>query len=351
MDIAKRFDANPLISPADVVPSLKGAEVECLLNPGVFQFEGKTFLLMRVAERMEQRDGFLSTLVVDPSSQDGVSVVEFTLDDPKLVYDDARVFSYDGKTYLTTLSHLRLAESEDGVTFKVHEKPLLLGLGEYEDFGMEDCRVTQIEDTYVLTYTAVSEYGPAVGKITTKDWKSFQRDGIMLPPPNKDCAIFEEKIDQKYWCLHRPVVKVDSWSELNIWLASSPDMQHWGNHTCLAKTRPGLWDSQRIGAGAAPIKTEKGWLEIYHGCDESSRYCLGALLLDLDDPTKVIARSNKPIMEPIAKYEQEGFFGNVVFTNGHLVKGDCVRLYYGASDTVICAADLSIKEILTSLGV
>ncbi|WDE99021.1 glycoside hydrolase family 130 protein [Lentisphaera profundi] len=349
MDIAKRFTQNPLIQPEDILASVQGAEVECLLNPGVFKFEGKTYLLMRVAERMKQREGYLSTLVVDPTKEGGVSIVEFALDDPKLCYDDARVFSYDGKTYLTTLSHLRLAESEDCINFKVQPKPLLLGLGEYEDFGMEDCRVTQMGELYILTYTAVSEYGPAVGKITTRDWKTFTRDGIMLAPPNKDCAIFEEIIDDKFWCLHRPVVKVDSWSELNIWLASSSDMEHWGNHICLAKTRPGMWDSQRIGAGAAPIRTEQGWLEIYHGCDETSRYCLGALLLDLSDPRKVIARSEEPIMEPLEKYEQQGFFGNVVFTNGHLVDGDCLTLYYGASDTVICAADLSIKEILQTL--
>ena len=104
-----------------------------------------------------------------------------------------------------------------------------------------------------------------------------------------------------------------------------------------------------MGAGAAPICTEEGWLEIYHGADYQNRYCLGALLLDLNDPSKVIARSKEPIMEPVAPYEQTGFFGNVVFTNGHLVEGDKIRLYYGASDEVICRAELSIAEILRSL--
>ena len=94
---------------------------------------------------------------------------------------------------------------------------------------------------------------------------------------------------------------------------------------------------------------EEGWLEIYHGADYQNRYCLGALLLDLNDPSKVIARSKAPIMEPIAPYEQTGFFGNVVFTNGHLVEGDTVTIYYGASDEVICGAKLSIEEILRSL--
>ena len=97
------------------------------------------------------------------------------------------------------------------------------------------------------------------------------------------------------------------------------------------------------------IKTEEGWLEIYHGADFNHRYCLGALLLDLNDPSKVIARSEEPIMEPIAAYEQTGFFGNVVFTNGHLVDGDTITMYYGASDEVICKAELSISEILNVL--
>ena len=112
---------------------------------------------------------------------------------------------------------------------------------------------------------------------------------------------------------------------------------------------PRKWDSARVGAGAPPIRTERGWLEIYHGATHDHRYCLGALLLDLNDPSKVISRSEEPIMEPIADYEQTGFFGNVVFTNGHYVDGDTVHLYYGASDEVICAATLSVKEILNTL--
>jgi len=104
-----------------------------------------------------------------------------------------------------------------------------------------------------------------------------------------------------------------------------------------------------VGAGAAPIKTEAGWLELYHGADEASRYCLGALLLDLDDPTRVIARSEHPIMEPLMDYERAGFFGNVVFTNGHVVHGDTITLYYGAADEVVCGALLSAKEVLETL--
>ena len=184
--------------------------------------------------------------------------------------------------------------------------------------------------------------------IQTRDWKSFDRKGMVLPPHNKDCAIFGEKINGKYFALHRP-----SSPQLGgnyIWLAESYDLLHWGHHQCIATTRAMSWDSARIGAGAAPIKTPQGWLEIYHGANADHRYCLGALLLDLTDPSKVLGRSEYPIMEPTASYESTGFFGNVVFTNGHIVEGDTIRMYYGASDEVICGAEFSIKEILGTLS-
>jgi predicted GH43/DUF377 family glycosyl hydrolase len=135
----------------------------------------------------------------------------------------------------------------------------------------------------------------------------------------------------------------------DIWLAQSNDLEHWGKHQCICRTRKGMWDSVRIGAGASPIRTDKGWLEIYHGADEENRYCLGALLLNLEDPSKVIARSGEPIFEPEMAYEKTGFFGNVVFTNGHIINGDEITLYYGASDEYICGATLSVKDILNTL--
>lgn len=102
--------------------------------------------------------------------------------------------------------------------------------------------------------------------------------------------------------------------------------------------RPGMWDSGRIGGGAVPIKTDRGWLELYHGATPGHRYCMGAVLLDLNDPAKVIARSDKPILEPEADYEKEGFFGDVVFSCGVLVEGDTVKMYYGVADTSMACA-------------
>lgn len=346
MDIAKRLKENPLLSPKDIAPSMEGMKIECLLNPGVFRFRGKTWLLLRVAERPEQKDGLTSFPVLDEDGK--MNILEFDNEDPRLNLDDPRVINFDGKDYLTTLSHLRLVSSENGIDFSEPEGYApLLGQGKLETFGIEDCRVAQIGDSYYLSFTEVSENGVGVGLITTDNWKAFHRHGMIIPPHNKDCAIFDEKIKGKFYALHRP-----SSPELGgnyIWIAESPDGLHWGNHSCLATTRENSWDSARIGAGAAPIRTDKGWLEIYHGANAEHRYCLGALLLDLDDPSKVLARSVEPIMEPLAEYEKTGFFGNVVFTNGHLVDGDRITMYYGASDEVICGAKFSISEILSSL--
>lgn len=345
-DLAKRFSKNPILRPADVRPSSPGMKVECLLNPGVFRYNDHTCLLLRVAERPEQKEGKTSFPIFTESGK--LKIMEFDNADPKLDRTDPRVFRYDGEHYLSTLSHLRLVDSTDGVKFTETGAPPIFGQGELETYGIEDCRVTQIGDTYYLTFTEVSANGVGVGLRSTKDWQRFETHGMIFPPHNKDCAIFEEVIGGKHFALHRP-----SSPEIGgnyIWLAESPDLKHWGGHRCLARSRPGMWDSARVGAGAAPIRTSAGWLEIYHGANGNHRYCLGALLLDLEQPWKVLARSPEPIMEPIAEYERAGFFGNVVFTNGHLVVGDTLTLYYGASDSVICGAHLSISEILATLN-
>ncbi|HMG88764.1 MAG TPA: glycoside hydrolase family 130 protein [Chryseolinea sp.] len=341
-----RFAHNPLLKPQDIKASGANMKIECLLNPGVFKFEGKIWLLLRVAERPEQREGQVTFPIYNDKGE--IEIIRFDKSDPNLDFSDPRVIRYKGKDYLTTLSHLRLVWSDDGKIF--HEAPQydpIFGKHSLEAYGIEDCRVIEIDGVFNLTYTMVSHVGVGVGLIQTKDWKTFDRKGMIIPPHNKDCAIFPETINGKYYALHRP-----SSPQLGgnyIWLAESPDLLHWGNHQCIATTRNAMWDSVRVGAGAAPIKTSEGWLEIYHGANAQHRYCLGALLLDLHDPSQVIARSEQPIMEPTAAYELTGFFGNVIFTNGHITEGDTIYMYYGASDEVICGAELSIQEILDSL--
>ncbi|UOE47926.1 glycoside hydrolase family 130 protein [Mucilaginibacter sp. SMC90] len=346
-DLAKRFPENPLLLPKDLKPSADGLQVISLLNPGVFRFKEQTWLLVRVAEGVSQKEGalFFPTL----NATGNTEIIEVPLNDPDLIATDARVINYKGLDYLTTISHLRLLSSDDGIHFSEPQSDTaIFGQGYLERFGIEDCRVSQIDDIYYLTYTAVSDNGVGVGLQTTTDWQHFEHRGMILAPHNKDCAVFEEKIAGKYYCLHRPSSKEIGGNY--IWLAESPDGLHWGNHQCLIKTRPGLWDSARVGAGASPIRTEKGWLEIYHGANAEHQYCLGAFLMDINDPSKIIARTTDPIMVPTEAYELSGFFGYVVFTNGHLVEGDLLTIYYGAADEFVCGAHFSINEILSKLS-
>lgn len=346
MDLAKRFNNNPILKPSDLTPGIAGMEIACLLNPGVFRINGKTGLMVRVAERPIQSDNKISFPYYNQKGE--IEVKHLNRDDPRLDATDPRVISYKGVHYLTTLSYFRLLFSDDGRHF--YEDPTyppIFGKGELQSFGIEDCRVTQMGEEYYLTYTQVSPVAVGVGLSVTRDFRHYSHKGMIFPPHNKDCAIFEEKVRDRYWALHRP-----SSPELGgnyIWLAESPDRLHWGNHKPVALTRKNSWDSARVGAGAAPIKTDEGWLEIYHGADYNNRYCLGALLLQLDNPSKVLARSTTPIMEPLADYEKTGFFGNVIFTNGHYVDGDTIHMFYGAADEVICGATLSINDIFNSL--
>ena len=347
-DIAQRFPENPLLAPADLKASEDGLQIICLLNPGVFRFENKTWLILRVAENAMQKEGVIFFPVLNELGK--TEIVEIAKDHPELITTDPRVINYQGLDYLTTLSHLRLLCSDDGIKFYEPEGyPALFGQGKLEAFGIEDCRVTFLDGKYYLTFTSVSGNGVGVGLRTTTNWKTFEKHGMILPPHNKDCAIFEEKINGLFYALHRPS-SVDIGGNY-IWLAQSPDGIHWGNHKCIVKTRSDSWDSARVGAGASPIKTEKGWLAIYHGANKEHQYCLGAFLLDLNDPSIVLARSIDTIMVPTEEYELSGFFGNVVFTNGHVVDGDTITIYYGASDEYVCGARFSIREIFASLKV
>ncbi len=345
----QRFPKNPILTPADVKASHPDMQVELLLNPGAFRYNGRIGLLVRVAERPVQEPDWISVPLLDPDAEGGMRILRIRKDDPDLdlAPGETRGFDYKGRGYLTTLSHLRLAWSDDGFHFTPDPRPTFVGQGAHEAFGVEDCRVEFFDERYWLAYSTASEFGVVAGLASTADWRAFNRHGVIFASHNKDVAFFPQKIGGAYTAFHRP-------SGLGpgghfIWLARSPDMIHWGAHTCLATTRRGHWDSERIGAGAAPIKTDRGWLAIYHGADCNGRYCLGALLLDLNDPTRVLARSDEPLMTPETDYECKGFYGNTVFTNGHVTDGDRLFLYYGAADSVVCGAELSIRDILSTL--
>ncbi|MDP4549509.1 glycoside hydrolase family 130 protein [Alkalihalobacillus macyae] len=348
----KRFEENPIITPEDVKPFHDNHEVIGVFNAGVAEFEGETLLLLRVAERPISEDPKVvkAPLIEFTNGEGNLRIVELDIEDSRYDFSDPRsvLNSSDNRAaYLTSLSYIRIARSKNGRQFTIDDEPFIYPETEREAWGVEDPRVTQIQDTYYIQYSAVSPEGIGVGLISTKDFITYERHGLMLHPENKDVSIFPEKINGKYYTLHRPVPKGIGRPE--IWIAESDNLLYWGNHQYLLGLSEDGWDNGRIGGGAIPFRTDKGWLEIYHAADKNNRYCLGAVLLDSQNPAKVLAKTEEPILSPEAKYEVDGFFGNVVFTCGVTVQGDNVRIYYGASDTSMAAADLSLKEILSNL--
>jgi len=346
-----RYEENPLVTPLDVKPYHAGFEVIGAFNAGVVEYNGETLLILRVAERPISEESKIVKVPIYNSETGKLEVVDLSTDHPDYDFSDSRmirnVHSKQGFEYLTSISYLRIARSKDGRHFTIDDDPFVYPTTKHETFGIEDARVTEIDGTYYVYFTAVSPYGVGEAMIKTKNFKETEHCGMIFAPENKDVLIFPEMVNGKYYALHRPSLKAIG--DHDIWIAESTNLLHWGNHQHLAAIRPGMWDSGRIGGGAVPFKTEKGWLELYHGATPENRYCMGALLLDLNDPTKVIARSEKPMMEPDADYEKEGFFGDVVFSCGALVDGDIVKMYYGVADTSMACAELSLKEILDSL--
>jgi len=342
-----RSPNNPIIKPEDVKPSRDDFEVIGVFNAGVTRFNDEVVLLLRVAERpIKKHPDIVLTAIYDVSKGQLV-IKEFLKADPENNFSDPRLIITPGGTYLTSISHLRLARSRDGIGFEIKDSPAIPPANDYENFGLEDPRISLIDGTYYINYVGVCPFGVTTSLASTKDFTTFESHGVIFCPDNKDVVLLPEKVDGKYYALHRPVSPL--FRKQEVWIAESPDLRCWGNHRYLMGPRPDYWDEIKIGAGAVPFKIEQGWLEIYHGADRNNRYCLGAVLLDSQEPWKVIARTEKPVFEPQADYECNGFFGNVVFSCGLLCEDDKLKIYYGAADTVICYAELSLQETIKSL--
>ncbi len=351
-----RTACNPLLTATDVRPTHENLKVDGIFNCGVARYNGEYLLVCRVAESVKDvAEGTVAfPTVARRNGCNELEIVTLEKDDhPELDFTDSRTVLYRGGghrvAYLTSFSHFRLARSQDGFHFTVDDHPMIEPDAETESWGMEDPRVTRIGSTYYINYTAVSPDGAATAIISTTDFRVFRRHGLVFLPENKDVVIFPEKIGGKYFAFSRPVPQ--SIGTPDIWLSESDDLLHWGCHRHFHSVSQQGWDSGRVGGGAPPFRTEKGWIKIYHAADWDQRYCLGAFLLDAGDPMKVIAKSRFPLLQPEACYETDGFFGNVVFTCGCIFENGVVTVYYGAADDKICRADIAIEDLYAHLGV
>ena len=344
----EKYAGNPVVRPEDVKPSMQGYRVMGAFNPGAIRFGDEILLLLRVAERVEPRAGRVRMPVYRFDGDRGAAdILDLDAADPEVVLRDTRGVAYRGQEYLSTLSHIRVARSLDGLHFSVDLDPFIYPIREGEAYGIEDARVTFLEGRFYLNYTVVSRDSWATALAVTDDFRTVERKGLIFHPENKDVAIFPEKIGGLYVALHRP--NNSGFGKASIWTSQSPDLLHWGNHECIVRPRDIPWEAAKIGGGAPPIKTDQGWLVIYHAKGEQSVYSLFTLLLDLHDPRRVIRRGREPILVPTEPYETEGFFPNVVFSNGVVETDGRVYIYYGAADECACVAITDIDTLLASL--
>jgi predicted GH43/DUF377 family glycosyl hydrolase len=254
-------------------------------------------------------------------------------------------------------SHLCAARSANGVDrWRIDSQPTLAADPEHfpeELWGIEDPRITYIPELskYVIVYTAYTRDGPGVSLALTEDFHSFERYGVIMPPEDKDAALFPHRIDGQWVLIHRPV----SAPRAHMWISYSRDLRHWGNHKLIMEARLGAWwDANKIGLSPPPIETPQGWLVIYHGVRLTPAGCiyrLGLALFDLHHPERCLKRGDEWVFGPEEPFEQRGDVDNVVFPCGITIlpDGDTIRLYYGAADTSIALATGSIRAMLESL--
>ena len=343
-----RSTDNPIIKPSEIKPSRDYFGVVGVFNPAAIQVNGETVLFLRVAEEVLGSKDKIRIPIYNAQKKD-VEIVVFDKDDPSVDNRDPRVVFKDGSFYLTSLSHLRLARSRDGIDFHIDNKPTLFPCETYEAYGIEDARVHYIGGVYYLTYSAVSQNDIATALMRSQDLRSFERCGIIFDDYNRDVVLFTDTFDKKYYALHRPFGKHIERPSIRI--ASSTNLRRWNDEGCILEPRQGMWDSKKLGAGPPPFKINEGWLLLYHGVNEEEAYATGAVLLGRDDPTHVLARTKVPLFCPQELYEKEGFFPNTVFTNGAIMReNDTISIYYGACDETVCLASITTRDILNKMN-
>jgi len=272
---------------------------------------------------------------------------------------NAGVAKYQERYHMLFRSHLDtgrsiigLAVSDDGYSFSVKDKPFIVPategvFKEYEAFGVEDPRISCIDGVYFITYSAYSKHGVRIGLAKTTDFKSLERISLITEADYRNVVLFPEKINGRYARLDRPHSEIAPWA---IWISYSKDLVYWGDSELIMMPVPYHWDAMKIGPGATPIKTDQGWLSIYHGVFptmDGAIYRLGVALHQLDDPAKVIGVGDSWILQPEDPWEVTGYVHNVVFTCGAVPEQDgTVKIYWGAADSVMCVGTAKIEELV-----
>lgn len=255
------------------------------------------------------------------------------------------------------LSHLCAARSANGFDeWRIDREPTLdANPRDYpeEIWGIEDPRITYVPELeqYAIAYTSFARGGPGVSLALTRDFRSFERYGVIMSPEDKDAALLPRKIGGFWALIHRPMTTLGA----HMWISYSPDLHHWGSHKIMLQARRGgWWDANKIGLCSPPIETAMGWLVLYHGVRQTasgSIYRMGLALFALDNPEICLQRGDSWMFGPETPYEHGGDVHDVVFPCGQTIgaDGDTIHLYYGAGDSCVALATGSIRELLSWL--
>jgi len=359
-----KIEAKTLVGPDEIKPTKPIMRVRGVFNPAAVRLPNRKIMLYaRVAETPRHDEvTFLAPRFTGGKSMK-ITLEKFNRRHMEICPDCSIL---KNEIYrLPTISHFRKILLDESGMFveSVSDKPDFYGVKDDGDFGIEDARITHLrkEKRYAMTYVSVStDSGVSTALATSRNLRDWKRHGIIFRQQNKDVAIFPEKINGYYVALHRPEGTM-IFDKPSIWVSYSRDLIFWGRDEPVMKPRKKGWDDLRVGSGHVPLKTPEGWLQVYHGVrlskksnpDSHKVYSAGAVLLDLKNPSRVIARSpaNKPLFGPTLASEKKGFNDKVVFPTAVIpdLSGKNVLVYGGAADSSISVRKISLKSMLNSL--
>lgn len=347
------------------MPSDKRLQVIGVFNPTFFAIEGRRGLLVRVDERprvdpdgSRVSDGRSSMRVarVDVRNDRAIELIDVRVPaeyspehEPILPESSTKA---DGSLampdlLLSYISHIRVADLSSRT---VSATPFLFPSDSLNEFGCEDPRAVTIGGALYVTYTGVSRFGATgwIGRLSASG--VLEKTAAILGPDYKHCVLFPERVGDSFCMLSRPLTRTYLGTS-GIWAFRSGDLLHWGQPAPVMMPRPGRWDSKRVGPATTPLLMPQGWLVFYYGVDEADSYHVSAALLDRQNPTTVLRRMASPVLSPTCDWERNGRRADTVFVCGHevLSDGEVIRLYYGAADTVIGAAEVSTRSLLDTL--
>jgi beta-1,2-mannobiose phosphorylase / 1,2-beta-oligomannan phosphorylase len=369
-----------LIKPSDINPSSKYFEIIGTLNPAAIRLpNGNILLYVRVIEKLiktQDKKYFFSPRLVGENKYK-LKIDKFKKDLVEHSSDLDFLFK-DGTKRLTFISHLRrvILDKTGFIIKEIEKTPGFFGVAWDGELGVEDPRITKIGSLYVMTYVSLSrKENVSTSYAVSNDCINWYRRGVIFSEQNKDVVLFPEMVNEEYIAIERPEGSFE-FTQPHMWITHSKDLELWGRQHPLIISKKGEWDFGKVGAGPPPIKLEQGWLLIYHGVLEPKKkqireaivkrmqisdifdetdvlYCVGAMLFDLKDPSKILAKTSIPLLFPLKKYEVDTFEGKgVIFPTGLIVdenKKDLL-LFCGTGDKFVVVKKIELRRIISKLS-